>query len=75
MPRLTPQHWKNLEKVFTKDGFVFDREESSHRVYVKPGCIRPIIIPKYSSVGIDIIKNLMKTAGMDRERYFKLLAE
>ena len=73
MPRLTPQHWKTLECIFEKDGFVFEREEGSHRVYSKPGCARPIIIPKYSEVGVEIIQSNMRTAGMSRETYFQLL--
>jgi predicted RNA binding protein YcfA (HicA-like mRNA interferase family) len=75
MPRLTPQHWKTLEDVFTKDGFVLEREEGSHRVYSKPGCARPVIIPKYSEVGVEIIQSNMRTAGMGREKYFQLLSE
>lgn len=75
MPRITPQSWQTLECVFLKDGFVFEREESSHRVYNKPGCVRPVIIPKYHEVDIDIIKSNMRTAKMSRERYFQLLSE
>ncbi len=75
VPRLTPQHWKILACVFEKDGFVFEREEGSHRAYNKPGCARPIIIPKYSEVGVEIIQSNMRTANMSRERYFQLLSE
>ncbi len=75
MPRLTPQHWKTLERVFEKDGFVLEREEGSHRVYTKPGVARPVIIPKYNEVGVEIIQSNMRTAGMSRERYFQLLSE
>jgi predicted RNA binding protein YcfA (HicA-like mRNA interferase family) len=73
MPRLTPQSWKVLEAVFLRDGFVFARQSSSHRVYEKSGVLRPLIIPQYEEIDIDIIKGLLRTAGLSRARYFELL--
>ncbi len=74
MPRLTPVHWKVLECIFTKDGFRLSRHKgTSHRLYEKPGVLRPISIPTYSEVGLDIIKSGMGTANMTRTRYFDLL--
>lgn len=74
MPRLTPQSWKTLEAVFLQDGFVFVRQSSSHRVYEKPGVLRPVIIPQYDEIDVEIIRGLLRTAGMSRERYFELLS-
>ncbi len=68
MPRLTPVKWKILECIFMKDGFVFERQEGSHRSYVKKGVLRPIIIPTYPEVDVNIIRGNMRTAGMTRER-------
>jgi predicted RNA binding protein YcfA (HicA-like mRNA interferase family) len=73
MPRLTPQSWKILEAVFLRDGFTFVRQASSHRVYEKPGILRPLIIPVYDEIDIEIIRGLLRTAGLSRERYFSLL--
>jgi hypothetical protein len=42
-------------------------------VFTKPGVIRPVVIPKYATVPVFIIKNNLRTAGMSRERYFELL--
>jgi predicted RNA binding protein YcfA (HicA-like mRNA interferase family) len=75
MPRLTALDWKVLECIFQKDGFVYDREKSSHRSYIKEGIPRPIVIPTYNDVGRDIITGLMRTAGMSRKRFFQLLEE
>ena len=41
MARLTPIHWKRLEKVFLAAGFVFARQEGSHRSYSRAGTPRP----------------------------------
>jgi len=75
MPRLTVIHWKLLEAIFLKDGFLFFRQEGSHRSYVKDGCPRPVVIPTYNEIGIDIIKANMRTANMSRDRYFELLEQ
>ncbi|MFZ7126377.1 MAG: type II toxin-antitoxin system HicA family toxin [Desulfobacterales bacterium] len=75
MPRLSPIHWKILVCVFEKDGFQFERQTGSHRTYIKKGVLRPVVIPEYSSIGPDIIRSNMRTAGMSRDRYFELLGE
>jgi predicted RNA binding protein YcfA (HicA-like mRNA interferase family) len=70
-----PVHWKGLECIFTKSGFVFDRQKGDHRCYEKENVLRPVIIPMYDDVGLDNIKRNMRTANMDRETYLKLLEE
>ncbi len=75
MPRITPIHWKKLESVFLAAGFEFVRQEGSHRSYIKPGIIRPIVIPTYIEIPVSIIRNNLKTAGISREEYFRLLEQ
>jgi predicted RNA binding protein YcfA (HicA-like mRNA interferase family) len=74
--RLAPVSWTRLRRVFERDGFTFKkRTGGSHWVGEKPGVARPIVIPEYAEVGIDIIQANMRTAGMDRKRFLRLLAE
>ncbi|GMU34637.1 MAG: type II toxin-antitoxin system HicA family toxin [Planctomycetia bacterium] len=73
MPRMTPLNWRTLEKVFLAAGFTFARQEGSHRSYTKPGVLRPIVIPTYDEVSVSIIRNNLRTAGIDRDEYFRLL--
>ncbi len=75
MPRITPIHWRDLERVFLASGFVFMRQEGSHRSYVKPGMARPVVIPAYQEVPVAIIRNNLKTAGISRQEYFRLLGQ
>lgn len=75
MPRITPVGWKTLECIFLKDGFVFDREQGDHCLYVKEGILRPVVIPKYSEIDVAIIRGNMRAAGMTREKYFNLLKQ
>jgi len=75
MPRLTPLHWKVLECIFLKDGFTYERQVGSHRTYSKKGVARPLVLPTYKEVQVDIIRGLMRTADMSREKFFELLKE
>jgi len=71
--RLEWQILRDLEKVFLAAGFTFARQEGSHRSYTKPGILRPVVIPTYEEIPAPIIKNNLKTAGIQREEYFRLL--
>ncbi|MDE2904059.1 MAG: type II toxin-antitoxin system HicA family toxin [Chloroflexota bacterium] len=71
--RLTPLHWRELVRVFEADGFQEERRRGSHIVLTKRGVGRPVVIPQYRTVGLDIIKSNMRTAGMSRQRFFELL--
>ena len=71
--KINPIHYKKLIKVFEKDGWVLDRTEGDHMVYVKDGYIRPVVIPCYSGIPIFIILNNIKTAKISRDKYLKLL--
>ena len=75
MPRLTPVHWKVLECILLKAGFTFERQQGSHRSYVKSGCLRPVIIPTYREIDQDIIHANLRTAKMSRKEYFAYLKE
>ena len=73
MPAIRPTNHKSLLAVFEKDGFAFSRQSGDHLIYAKAGVKRPLVIPMYRAVPVFIIKKLLKTAGMSRERYFELL--
>jgi len=76
MPKIVPVKWQVLACIFQKDGFVWNRQKASHRVYEKDGILRPVIIPIHKKpIDVNIIKSNMRTAKMSRERYFELLAE
>jgi predicted RNA binding protein YcfA (HicA-like mRNA interferase family) len=73
MPPLRPIDYRTLAHAFEQDGFAFSRQRGDHLIYTKPGIKRPLVIPMYKEVPVFIIKNLLRTAGMSRERYFELL--
>ncbi|MBI1875837.1 MAG: type II toxin-antitoxin system HicA family toxin [Acidobacteria bacterium] len=75
MPALQPVPYQTLVRIFEKDGFTFARQSGDHLIYTKPDIKRPLVIPTYRSVPVFIIRNLLRTSGMSRERYFDLLGQ
>jgi predicted RNA binding protein YcfA (HicA-like mRNA interferase family) len=75
MPKLVPTDWQTQVAIFEADGFKITRQKGSHLALTKDGVARPVIIPKYKEVGVDIIQGNMRTAGMSRKRYFQLKSE
>lgn len=73
MPRLVPLRWDKIVCVFRQIGYRQAGQKGSHIKLEKPGMARPLIVPKYDEVGIDIITNLIRTAGIDRNAFLSLL--
>jgi predicted RNA binding protein YcfA (HicA-like mRNA interferase family) len=75
MAAIRPVHFQRLIRVFEQGGFRFDRQVGDHLIYVKAGVRRPLVIPMYREVPVFIVRNLLRTSGMSRERYFEILSE
>lgn len=73
MHRITPIPSIRLKRLFEKAGFRCVRTEGDHFVYTKEGVRRPIVIPDWPEVPVFIIKNNLRSAGLSREEYFRLL--
>lgn len=74
MTRLVPTGWKTQVKLFEAYGCTYKRKSGSHHVLTYPGAKRAVVIAEYEEVDVDIVKNNMRTVGMSREEYLKLLA-
>jgi predicted RNA binding protein YcfA (HicA-like mRNA interferase family) len=73
MSRITPVHYRKIVRVLEHEGFVLARERGDHMVFTKPEITRPVVVPRYDPLPVFIIKNVLRTAGISRERYFELL--
>ena len=73
MPRVTPVHWRVLDCIFRKAGFVYFGKKGSHRKYKKDGIKRPVIIPEYTEIAVDLIESNRRTADMTKKQYFEYL--
>jgi len=49
------------------------RERGDHMIFTKSGILRPIVVPRYDQLPVFIIKNVLRTALISRERYLDLL--
>ena len=75
MEKITPKDWKTLIKVFQAYGCAYKRKKGSHHILKHPDAVRAVVIPEYDEIDVEIIKNNMRTVGMDRETYFDLLKQ
>ena len=73
MPSIRPVDFRTLIRMFEQEGFRCNRQHGDHLIYTKAGVKRPLVIPMYSNVPVFVIKNLLRTAGMSREKYFDFL--
>jgi len=74
MPRLTRLPWQKLVCVFEQIGYKRAGQKGSHMKMEKAGVARPLIIPRYGEVGLDIIATLIRTVGITRDAFLALLA-
>jgi predicted RNA binding protein YcfA (HicA-like mRNA interferase family) len=72
MPRIVPIHYRKLVRVLEMEGFTLVRERGDHMIFTKTGVLRPIVVPRYDALPVFIIKNVLRTAQISRERYLEL---
>lgn len=70
---MKPLHYKRLVEAFEKDGWKYQRIRGHHMIFTKNGFLRPVVIPKYKTVPVFIIKNNLRTAKISSEEFMKLL--
>jgi predicted RNA binding protein YcfA (HicA-like mRNA interferase family) len=75
MPRIAPIHYKRVVRILEHEGFALTRERGDHMVLTKPGIERPVVVPRYDPRPVFIIKNVLRTARIPRERYLDLLEQ
>ena len=57
-----------------RSGLAFVRQDGSHRIYFKEGMLRPVIVPAHKEVSVGVIQSCLRTAGISRDEYFRLLS-
>lgn len=75
MPKLIPVPWKKFEKFVLHVGCAFNRQESSHRMYVKQGIPRSVVFQARGNVPVFIILNNLRTLGIHREEYLRIMSK
>ena len=66
--------WQELRDVCKLAGCVESRVRGDHLVMTKPGMARPVIIKMDKQMGEDIVRSNMRTLGLSRQEFERLLA-
>jgi predicted RNA binding protein YcfA (HicA-like mRNA interferase family) len=75
MSRIAPVPYRTLVRVLEHEGFTLTRQRGDHMIFSRAGILRPVVVPRYDPLPVFIIKNILRTAQISRERYFELLAK
>ncbi len=75
MPRLEPIHYGQFCKFLEYIGCTFKRQKGSHLIYVRDDLRRPIVVPAKKNLSRTVIQSNLKTLGIDRDKYFRILSE
>ena len=73
MSRLTPISWKKFEKFLLYVGCIFKHQTGSHRIYTRPGIIRPLVVPVYGEVPLFVIRNNLRILKIEHKEYLNIL--
>ena len=66
--------WQELRDVCKLAGCVEARTKGDHLVMTKLGLARPVIIKMDKDIGEDIVRSNMRTIGLSRKDFERLLA-
>ena len=59
---------KELVRLLTERGFVFDRQKGSHAIYKLPDGTRRVIVPMHNrDLPKGTVSSILKQAGLDKE--------
>lgn len=66
--------WQELRDVCRLAGCVEARTKGDHLVMTRVGLARPVIIKMDKDIGEDIVRSNMRTLGLSRKEFERLLA-
>jgi predicted RNA binding protein YcfA (HicA-like mRNA interferase family) len=66
--------WQNLRDVCKLAGCVEARTRGDHLVMTRPGLARPVIIKMDRDLGEDLVRSNIRTLGLSRKEFERLLA-
>ena len=73
MPRLPVLSGHEARRAFERAGWVFDRQEGSHMVLVKPGIKENLSIPNHRELPKGTLRKLISKSGLTRTEFIELL--
>ena len=75
MPKLPVVSGRQTIKALTRDGWVVERQESSHITLKKPGHRFLLTVPQARELDRGLLRGLIRDAGMTVARFVELLEQ
>lgn len=75
MEHIRPIHYKKFEKFLLYIGCKFVHQRGDHRVYKRADLKRPLVVPAEKEIPIFIIRNNLRTLGINPVEYLKIISE
>ena len=66
--------WQELRDVFKLSGCIEVRMKGDHLIMTHTGTARPIVIKMDKDLGEDVVRSNMRTLGLSRKEFERLLA-
>lgn len=73
MPRLPVVSGREAPRAFERDGWMFDRQESSQMILAKDGMMENLSIPNDRELSKGTLRKLISKAGLTRDEFIELL--
>jgi len=73
MPKLPVVSGREARRALEKDGWVFDRQRSSHMVLIKPGVRVNLTVPDHRELDRGLLRGLIRDAGLTVKQFRDLL--
>lgn len=73
MPRLTPMPRRRFEKFLEYVGCNYKRQKGDHLIWDRSDLKRPVVFPKDREIPVFIIRNNLRTLGLNPEEYLEIL--
>lgn len=67
--------WRELRDVAKLAGCVEDHVKGDHLIMSRSGMARPVVIKMDARLGEDIVRSNMRTMGLNRKEFERLLAQ
>ncbi len=65
--------WKVFEHFLIENGCIFKRMRGDHRIYNKPGLLRPLVIPQITPIPPFILLNNLRVLGVQKKAFLDFL--
>lgn len=67
--------WRRFDKFLLSIGCEFKREKGDHRIYWKPGILRPLVVPRERILPVFIILNNLRVLGVSKEEFLEKISK